>query len=322
VRDWTSVVAVASRTWLAPTLFVSLTQSGQIEAAPNDVREYLALLNARNRERNLRLRDQLFEAGLALNEIGIEPTLVKGAVDLIQAPDSQIGRRMTSDLDLAIEEPRYKEARRRLMAIGYEEIAGTRDLARAQDVGVLELRSHSNAPSTYHDPLRQEFGPTRRECGGMWAWIPSPTASALHWILHDLLKEGDYWRGRIDLRHLYDLAKLAESERGVDFAHLREIVRGRSARNAFDTQLITLNCIFAVPIPPGVAGLSMARVQHERRLFSVNHPIAGAPLRLAGNLAWGMKRLLAVDRRGHAGRADFGTRVIRTLRGAHTGAKL
>ncbi|MER8589106.1 hypothetical protein NKH19_28545 [Mesorhizobium sp. M1338] len=66
---------------------------------------------------------------------------------------------------------------------------------------------------------------------------------ALHWIVHDLFKKGDYWRGRIDLRRLHDLARLAESE-DVDWTALQASMADQGARNALDTQLLALQHFF------------------------------------------------------------------------------
>ncbi|MER8576108.1 hypothetical protein NKG99_30480 [Mesorhizobium sp. M1409] len=61
--------------------------------------------------------------------------------------------------------------------------------------------------------------------------------------MYDLFKKGDYWRGRIDLRRLHDLARLAESE-DVDWTALQASMADQGARNALDTQLLALQHFF------------------------------------------------------------------------------
>jgi len=112
----------------------------------------------------------------------------------------------------------------------------------------------------------------------------------MHWILHDLVKEGDYWRGRIDLRHLHDLAQLAQTN-GLEWRIIRDGMPDQSARNAFDTQLRALHHLFGTAVPEEFIRRPLIRLHHWRRVFTSSHPLIGAPLRLAGNLAWGARKL-------------------------------
>ncbi|MBV7522256.1 nucleotidyltransferase family protein [Ensifer sp. ENS12] len=279
--DWQALIALANHTLLTPALFSSLAQSGQIERLPGDVRDYLAFIDDCNRNRNLSLRAQLIETVAAFNSRGIVPILLKGAVPLFVSPPGRLPSRMTSDLDIAVEAGEEAAAKACLEELGYREVPDVRGMARPQDAGILELRRYR--PDGFGCPQ-----PVQRD--GLRVKIPSLEARAMHWIMHDLLKEGDYWRGRIDLRHLHDLAQLAESEQ-LDWAALRTAMPNKTTRNALDTQLLTLHHFFGTKIPADAAGRPMPRLQHWRRIYTVRHPVSGAPLRLAGNLAWGLSRL-------------------------------
>lgn len=279
--DWQAVIALANHTLLTPTLFASLVQSGQINRLPHDVRDYLAFIHDCNRKRNLSLREQLREAVAALNGTGIVPILLKGAVPIFLSPIERLPNRMTSDLDIAVEAGEEAAAKACLEELGYRQVPDDRGLSRPEDAGILELRPYR--PDGFVHQL-----PT--ELNGLRVNIPPPQARAMHWIMHDLLKEGDYWRGRIDLRHLYDLARLADCEH-VDWAGLRRAMPDKTTRNALDTQLQTMHHFFGTRIPVESAECPMARLQHWRRVFTVRHPLFGAPLRLGGNVVWGLRRL-------------------------------
>ena len=301
--DWRAVIALANRTLLTPALFSSLAHAGQIHGLPHDVREYLRFVHDCNRERNLRLRAQLAEAVAALNRREIVPLLLKGAIPLFLSVPERVPSRMTSDLDLAVEPTEEATAQACLEALGYAPVASGRGLARRQDAGMLELRA-SQASA---------FGPSSPvERHGLRAKIPPAHSRALHWMIHDLLKEGDYWRGRIDLRHLHDLAQLAESD-DMDWTALRAAMSDRGACNALDTQLLALHQFFGTRIPTSCAPRPMVRFQHWRRVFTARHPFLGAPLRLAANLAWGTWRFSRADDLARRGPSDLGRRVIRTL---------
>ncbi|RWC49837.1 MAG: hypothetical protein EOS55_04435 [Mesorhizobium sp.] len=301
--DWRAVIALANHTLLAPDLFSSLARAGQTHHLPQDVREYLQFVHDCNRERNLRLRTQLREGVAALNSRGVVPFLLKGAVPLFLSPAGQVPSRMTSDLDLAVEPPEEAIARACLEELGYVDVVGARGMARQQDAGMLELRtSRANG----FDP------PKLVQRDGLRVKIPSAQSRALHWMVHDLLKEGDYWRGRIDLRHLHDLARLAESD-GVDWTVLQASMSDRSARNALDTQLLALHHFFGTRIPAKCAQRPMVRFQHWRRIFTATHPIIGAPLRLAGNLVWGTYQFSRAYGLARRGPSDLLRRTARTL---------
>jgi hypothetical protein len=57
-------------------------------------------------------------------------------------------------------------------------------------------------------------------------------------------------------------------------------------------------------------------------MFAARHEVAGAPLRLAGNLAWGVKRARTLGSLAECGTAEFARRVQRTLVGSSSGTKL
>ncbi len=279
--DWQAVIALANHTLLTPALFSSLEQAGQMQRVPSDVREYLQFIHGCNRERNLRLRLQLNEAVTALNKRGIVPVLLKGAVMLFLSRPAHPPSRMTSDLDLGVAASEEAAAQACLEELGYRQVPEGRGMSRPQDAGVLELRPYRT--NGFESPKLIQQDDLRVK-------IPPAQSRALHWIVHDLLKEGDYWRGRIELRHMHDLAQLAESDE-IDWTALRASVPDKNTRNALDTQLLALHYFFGTNIPAECAQRPIIRLQHWRRVFASRHPVFGAPLRLAGSLLWGTRRL-------------------------------
>ena len=137
--DWTQVIELANHTLVTPALFAALSRSGQIGKVPEEARDYLAFIHDRNRERNLRLRDQLFEGVVAFNRIGIAPLLLKGAVPLFLSDGPAVPDRMTSDLDVAVEEEELSAATDCLRSLGYEPVDDIRGMSRPQDVGPVVL---------------------------------------------------------------------------------------------------------------------------------------------------------------------------------------
>jgi hypothetical protein len=314
--DWEAIVEVANRTLLTPGLFDALSRASRLDVLPDEERTYLDFIHGCNLERNTRLRTQLVEAVGRLNSVGVEPTLLKGAVRLFCDPDGRLGSRMTRDLDLNVDEHEAEAAMKCLVDIGYQDLVETRGMGRPQDVGALELRQRPGAGSAAYLRREHDKPPVIVERAGVRVKIPSPTSRALHWIVHDLIKEGDYWRGRIDIRHLYDLAELARTEEGVDWRYLRDIMPNQLGRNVIETQMLTLHRLFGSDIPLDLRSRKVVHFQHWRRMFTARHPLVGVPLRIAGNLAWGSNVLL------ERGAAEFARRFHRRLISGRAGTKL
>ena len=330
-RLWTAVIELANRSWLTPALLSAFTTSGRIDELPADVRQYLRFIHGRNRERNLRLRAQLQEAVAAFNRAGIRPILLKGAITLFTAPDSAIGNRMMSDLDLLIEEFDRATAEVSLTALGYRQAAGQHGLWRPQDPGVVELHARAGVIAEYGiGEVTACLLEQHRD--GATALLPSPTLQALNLILHDQIKEGDYWRGCIDLRHLCDLAALSAMPGGIDWVYLRAALPGRLWRNALDTQALTLHGVLGVTIPLITRQRLIPKLQYQRRMAQIRHPRLAAPLRIAGATAWVLRRIRTKDRPEFTV-TDILPRIWRKLRqgrrkaaealmGVHLGPKL
>ena len=313
--DWTAIIYLANRTLLTPALFEALRPRLPARKSHGRRPRLFGIYSRSQSGEKHASASQLVEAVGAFNEVGIEPTLLKGAVRLFCDPDERLGSRMTKDIDLSVEEEEGCVGRERLIGIGYKDVVETRGMERPGDVGVLEMRQRPSARSAAYLSREHEKPPMLVARMGVRANIPSPTSRALHWIVHDLIKEGDYWQGCIDLRHLYDLAELARTEKGVDWAYLRGIMPDQLGRNVLDTQLLTLNSLFGTSIPPDVRRRTLVRFQHWRRMFTARHPLAGAPLRLAGKLAWGRRQMGSVESIIARGPAEFAPKVLRTLIG-------
>jgi hypothetical protein len=321
VTDWTAVIALANQTWLSPQLYCALKRADRLDALPTDARDYLGLIHDSNLERNRRLRAQLLEAVAAFNGAGLCPTLLKGSVALFVPPEDGLGSRMTSDLDIGVEPHELQAARACLIDLGYEDIAEERGMGRPQDAGLVELRARSSSSALSGEQRALESETSVSEQAGLRVRIPSASCRALHWIAHDSIKEGDYWRGRIDLRHLHDVAQI-EKQEGVDWGRLRTMMPGAFWENALATQLLSLNHFFAIPLPPELTFGRMARFQHWRRTVIAAHPIAGMPLRLGGNMVWGLRRIRMGAALASRGPTGLARRINRALLGANTGPKL
>ena len=122
---------------LAPSIAAPALQ----QRLPEDFRLYLQFVHAENDRRNHALRRQLGQAAVSLNEVGIEPLLLKGAVRLVDGLYPDLGWRFMHDLDLLIPPDRLGQAVACLESLGY---CFTRDAAE------LPLQ-HRHLPPLTHD---------------------------------------------------------------------------------------------------------------------------------------------------------------------------
>jgi hypothetical protein len=291
--DWDALVALANRSWTTPRIFVSLAEAGALGAVPEEVGDYLRFVHARNLERNRRLRRQLREAVRALNAAGVVPTLLKGAVDLARERGDRLGARLVTDLDLLVplEGGAMEAARAASRALGYRALDADRPatLFRPEDVGALELHGWPSQGRRYESLSGLEAGAIETVLGRARVRVPPAHLRILQLVIHDHVKEGDDWRGSVDLRHLDDIARMLRGD--IDWRALRATPRRRRERDALEDALMMAERLFGVAVPPSPERTALQTLRHHRRLMPLRHPRLGAPIRLAGDLAWACRRV-------------------------------
>ena len=318
--DWPIVVEIANRGWLGPALYLAFRRADRLNEIPLLVRDYLSFIHDRNCERNRRLRLQLLEGISALNAAAIEPILLKGAIHLFTTGEEELGARMISDLDISIAPEEMERAKSALIELGYRFFCSDRELARPQDVGVIELHDRPSARSAQYlsGDLRACSPKVARD--EAVARIPSATSRALHLIVHDMIKERDFWSLRIDLRHLHDLSALARSSEGIDWQQLGALLRAGIAREALVMQARALDDLFGVEIPPALRPGRKAELRHVARLVCAGRGPSASVARLIGNLLRGVHEI-AEGYEWRGGRM-FSQKVYRRLASGVTGSRV
>jgi len=286
--DWMDVIALANQSLTIAALAVAMSKVEKRDAVPDDVWAYFSVILARNVERNRRLAAQLGEAVGALREAGLEPLLLKGAVTLALGEPDRIAARMLSDLDLMLAPADVKGALRCLQRLDYEVVLESPNsgsllaarLSRPQDVGVIDLHQRLLLNSKLLRPEIDAHCRLAASASGR-VLVPCPALQLLIYVLHDQLHDGDYWTGRIELRHLLDMAALAEAPEGIDWERLERLLPGRLARNALETQLVTMKTLIGAPVPSRLSSGLWPRLQHQRRMLQLRLPLSRFPFFLA-----------------------------------------
>lgn len=287
---WPAVLALANRGWLTPALWLAVQDHGLEDHMPADVVDYLRLIHDCNLDRNRRLRGQLAEALGTLNRQDVTPVLLKGAISLVESRDERLGARMMGDLDLAIGPAQIERTTAALSSLGYEP-TGPRQFARPSDAGEVELHLAPGGRTARY--LRGDLWAQSRlaEVDGTSTLVPGPTARALHLLVHDMIKEGDFLRCQLDLRHLHDLARLASVPGAIDWNHVAAILGDPVASAALDVQLLALGDLFGIRVSLSRPAWRWAGQWHRARLLTAGGGVVRRAIGVGGTLAYGFHRL-------------------------------
>jgi hypothetical protein len=243
-----------------------------VSRTPPEVSAFLREIWERNRERNRRLFAQLRDAVSALNSIGLEPTLLKGAAFWAALGCAPQHDRMLTDLDLLVRPQEADAAVRALEAAGF--VAHSRydepgsyvvaELGRPDDVGIIDLHRRAPGPEDLAEAAMAFPGQTMSvSWDGVRAKAPSAALQVFLLVLHDQFQDGGYWRGEFSLRHLLEIAALSRRPGGVDWSVVAELAPTRLVRNATDAQLLAAARIGGA-LTPRTARRPWARLQHAR----------------------------------------------------------
>ena len=118
--DWRGLCWLAGCHLVTPSLAGALQRKGLFDQLPLEVQDYLATLQDLNRERNQTLREQLVIIADALNRIGIQPVLLKGAITLTSGQYPGAEDRVLGDLDLLVPNQYMDIATKAIKGLGYQ----------------------------------------------------------------------------------------------------------------------------------------------------------------------------------------------------------
>jgi putative nucleotidyltransferase-like protein len=119
-QDWEGVVRVAMEESLLPLLHTRVNQLQLGPTVPPDVVDFLAAVEDLNRERNSAILNEVKFAARLLNEVGIEPILLKGVAYLALGVYPSSATRYLRDVDLLLSETQFETAVDLLVRNGFE----------------------------------------------------------------------------------------------------------------------------------------------------------------------------------------------------------
>jgi hypothetical protein len=294
--DWLDVVSLANRNALTPTLWRSLIRRELAACLPEDVADYLALVDDFNRRRNDAIASQAVEVAEALVAGGIRPVFMKGCLTLLEGDDTADSSMMT-DIDILTAKNETATATEVLRSLGYRTLGRTTHVAHAS--------TFHRAMSLVTIDLHSDLGPQRRLISADAACRsarPLRNMSALgdglsvtHRVLLLIMAFGifetHYPSGHIPLRHLCELARLCRLYPGqVDWDLVSDIV----TRNGLDTEAAVLGFmaheLLSAPVPDGLCSAARGRRHLQRCLSQLASPRVDYARQTYAALTWPFNR--------------------------------
>jgi hypothetical protein len=318
--DWMAMLDLANRGLATAQLCAAVMASPSTESLPDDVRAFLLDVQARNRERNRRLIEQLKDALRALNAVGIEPVLLKGIALWATRPDEAFDRILT-DIDLLVRPSEGKRSIDALKSAGFALITRYPDadahviaeFGRPSDVGLIDLHQRSPGPPGIAEIENLETHCVPVIVDGLRAMRPVPAVQIFFIGLHDQLHDDDYWRGGFDLRHLVDIASLSRAPEPVDWGLLERLCRTAFVRRALETQLFAARRFAGAAIPERIIARDWTKLQHWRHELQFRYPRFAIPLAVMGLISE-LPSFLAHHSEDRAGRrrvlGEYGPRPL------------
>ncbi len=281
--DWMELIAAANASLVTATMAARLREKGLIASLPADAQDFLRDVLERAEERSAMMMAQLAEAVEQLNRAGVTPLLIKGAAILGAPGPQRSAGRILADLDLVVAPRALPAALAALQAIGYarDEQAGHAPSAtavfRPEDAGSIDLHEQFHTLRLQFDFDRLRSGGTLVKLGQGEAWLPSPTMQLAVLVAHDQLRDRDYWRGHIDIRHLFDAANLIESGDGIDWDLLDSLFPAGASKSALRTYCRTIHVLLGAPVPAELRRGWRAGLQYRRRMLQARWPAVMLP---------------------------------------------
>lgn len=227
--------AAATRRQLVPAAIAALTTRGILPVPPAEtgarpgIVSQLAMAQRLHRERRQILRDTLLDSIAVLNQAGIEPLLLKGAVSLVTGEPAW---RTLRDIDFAIRPDEARTAQRVLQEAGFQEVADdsarphhlhplTRDgfpatLEPHVMLGGARARSVLSDALLWHEARDHSLGDARFK-------QLAPAAFALHGLGHHYFQNRGYLFGTISLKGLLEFCAAVQALPASDATQFRAL---------------------------------------------------------------------------------------------------
>ena len=277
--EWESLAEAASHHLVSPALYWVLRRKQLLSCIPADLSRYLETLYENNAARNRRIVALATNIIGWLNEVAVEPILLKGIGNVAAGLYPDPGMRVIGDIDLLVPEESIPDCVKKLQAAGYDpyisnSVSDLHVYLRNNDEYVaVELhwqvvagrfRTLLDADAVLRDSRPLRFGDTH-------ARIPSADHRVIHNVIHTQLVDNNYVQGFIRLRQLYDFVLLGRILDGaIDWQRIALLFERKRCLGALSGYMLAGERLLGHPMRPEVhvtqcAKLYMACVLSQNR---------------------------------------------------------
>jgi len=299
---WENVVKVSSEHLMTPALYWALSKKGLLEALPDDgLVPYLEWIWEANRDRNQRILDQVQTIARQLNQVDIEPLLMKGVASLITGIYEEIGIRMMTDIDLLVPKDKLMTSVAALENIGYQPLPGYTYASYHHQY--IPLVCEGTAASVELHPRMVRIGTQILPTEAVWhdaqplsfrdslVRLPSPAHRIQHNIIHTYMSDSNYSLATINLMQLYEFAMLRQSlEEQLDWQIIAN--RFKPETKLFHSYVAMAHYLLAQPLPDEIRLLPSAVRHYHRFQYRLRHPWFAKVLNLKGHFTNALSYLL------------------------------
>jgi hypothetical protein len=216
--DWERLFAEASDEALLPALYSRTLELDLHGSLPSSVSDFLSSVESLNAERNEAILGEVKLAIRLLNEIGIQPLLLKGAAYLATGVYNIQAARYLADVDLLITDAQINVAAQTLMQNGFQ-LAENDPFARYRHHYPPLMRPGAVHFELHHTLTIRNTGillPAREmieasitvDLNGIQVRVPSPEHMMTHLIMHSQLQHPYNERIWPPIKAMYDLVLL------------------------------------------------------------------------------------------------------------------
>jgi hypothetical protein len=219
--DWGDVAFLAREFGLEPALWSRLQDSDRGRTLPDAVAATLRDSYRHNAASLVWRTRQLKDVVHVLNDIDIEPLLIKGSRSLVEAPRQQLLECYMRDLDLVVPTDQFDASLDALRRHGYRAVPGQGKSAtyewaitKAPEPGPIDLHFEMG-PSRVTAILPTDVafqGSQRGAVEGHRYRVLSPVHEIVHAVIHTELGDRAMVDKQIDPRRLLDIAELTGGE--------------------------------------------------------------------------------------------------------------
>lgn len=262
--NWTRLLRAAGTRLIAPALPVELARKGLWDLLPVPARDYLETVQDLNACRNTELLATVEDVTLVLNQAGIEPLLLKGIGCLVTELYPHRGSRVLRDIDILVSPSQFEAAARALEGAGWfhpkplpaemplqahSQIAFTH----RRGLKLVELHQELLPVEQRHRLCASDLlqaGVSRSLANGARVKVLPPLETVIVNVVHHQVMHRCSQTGIVDLRALYDLARLQRRHgSAIDWPTLETWFERRGWRPVLYAYLALGRELFAMPLP-------------------------------------------------------------------------